>query len=266
MPPLNTHLVIGERVFHQKRDAQPMSSLTEAIGWRSHYGYFLLGCLLVDVNSFSNHAIDRRVTHFVGRFDEDGAASFTKSCTNFLEQLDKGLLKHPWNILTDAEQAFVVGYLCHLAADETWKAWGVVLREKLEVTSLDQLSMPPDVILTTFSVLSHALYQNFTTVDTALAKASVPDIFTHVPHRYFKTMWSIIQPALTLGDRPASYFMMLERAHTPAQELQAIRETHATYWDEAITLIQHLGGIEPFLHKAVTHARQVLAGFERRMG
>jgi hypothetical protein len=265
MPPLNTHLVIGERVFHQQRDAQPMSSLAEATGWRSHYGYFLLGCLLVDVNSFSNHVIDRRVTHFVGRFDEDGVASFTKSCVNFLEKLS-GLLKRPWGALTEAERAFVIGYLCHLAADETWKAWGAELRQVLKIASFAQLPVPPDVILTAFSVISDALYQNFTAVDSALSAVSIPDVFTHVSPRYFQTMWTIIQPALKLGDQPASYFMMLESAQTPATELQAIRETHAMYWDEAVALIQQLGGVEPFLHKAVAHTHDVLAGFERRMG
>jgi hypothetical protein len=253
MPPLNTHLVIGERVFRQKRTLPP------------YYGHFLLGCLLVDVNSFSNHVIDRRVTHFVGRFDEDGTASFTKSCTNFLEQLND-LLKRPWDVLTETEQAFVAGYLCHLAADETWKAWGAELRRVLKIETFDQLSAPPNVILTAFSVLSHALYQDFVAVDAALSDVTVPDVFTHVPHRCFDRMWTVVQPTLRLGDQPASYFMMAERAQTPAPELQAIREAHATYWDEAVALIQQLGGVAPFIHKAVAHALDTLAGFEKAMG
>jgi hypothetical protein len=252
-------------MFHQKHDAQPISPTAGATEWQSHYGHFLLGCLLVDVNSFSNHAIDRRVTHFVGRFDEDGVASFTESCSNFMEQLG-ALLKRPWEGLTETERAFVVGYLCHLAADETWKAWGAELRQRLRITSLTQLPVPPHVILTAFSVLSHALYQDFVAVDTALAKVSVPDVFTHVSHRYFQTMWTIVQPTLKLGDQPAAYFMMLESAQTPDTELQAIREAHATHWDEAVALIQRFGGVAPFIQKAVAHVCDVLAGFERRMG
>jgi hypothetical protein len=263
MPPLNTHLVIGERVF-RKLDLQPIPQL---IGDGSHYGPFLLGCLLVDVNSFvrtnTDDPIDRRVTHFVGRFDEDGVASFTQSCTNFMEQLDH-LLKRPWDALTAIEQAFAVGYLCHLAADETWKAWGAELRQMLKISSLDQFPVPPDVILTAFSVLSHTLYQDFTAVDTALSEASIPDVFIHVPHHYFQTMWAITQPTLKLGDQPASYFMMLERAQTPAKELQATREAHATYWDAAVALIQQLGGVAPFIHKAVAHTMDILDEFEER--
>ncbi len=125
MPPLNTHLIIGERVF-------PHLSLDETV-----YGPFLLGCLLVDVNGFTN--IDRRVTHFVGRLEEDGTDAFTKSCSNFLSQLD-GLLRYTWDDLSPEARAFVIGYLCHLAADEPWKAWGMDIQQALNIDSFGSLT------------------------------------------------------------------------------------------------------------------------------
>lgn len=84
------------------------------------YGVFLRGCVLPDVNSFSD--IDRRKTHFVGRLEQDGTSAFCKSCENFIKQFDN-LLVRPWSDLDAAQRAFVLGYLCHLAADEPWKEW-----------------------------------------------------------------------------------------------------------------------------------------------
>ena len=61
-----THLVVGERVFAQ----------LQQFG-EQEYGAFLLGCVLVDVHTFSD--VDRRATHFVGRLEEDGVDAFNKS-------------------------------------------------------------------------------------------------------------------------------------------------------------------------------------------
>jgi len=66
MASLITHLVVGERVFAQLRQFG-----------EKEYGAFLLGCVLVDVHGFSD--VDRRVTHFVGRLEDDGVDACVKS-------------------------------------------------------------------------------------------------------------------------------------------------------------------------------------------
>jgi hypothetical protein len=174
MAPLTTHLVIGERVYSQVE-------LLEACP--SSYGAFLLGCLLPDMNAFSE--IDRRETHLVGRPLEDGLAAFTKSCTRFLERRGS-LLQRPWADLSDEERAFVAGYLCHLAADEAWKAFGWRLLRRLGIQSLANLrapmGVPMGVITTASSVLSAELYLDFPAVTAALRGVGVPDVFTHIPY------------------------------------------------------------------------------------
>lgn len=104
MAPLTTHLIIGERVFGK------LPQFEEA-----DCGTFLLGCVVPDVHFFGD--VDRRTTHFAERLHAEGAYAFYVSCANFLSQLDD-LLNLPWDRLTTAEQAFVAGHLCHLAADE----------------------------------------------------------------------------------------------------------------------------------------------------
>jgi hypothetical protein len=244
MPPLNTHLVIGERVFAE------MPALNADV-----YGDFLLGCLLVDVNNFVG--IDRRITHFAGRSNGNGSDAFTKSCTNFLDQLDDLLLR-PWGALTASEKAFVAGYFCHLAADEPWKAWGIEMRQILKLASLKDLPVPGGVILTASSVLSNPMYSNFTAINSALINSDVPDVFTHITQAQFRAMWTIVQKPLADPSTPEAYFTMLKRAGKSEAELNRIREEHATYWEAAIALVEQFGGVEPFIDKAVVRATEML--------
>ncbi len=242
MPPLTTHLVVAEQVFPH----------LEAFG-ATEYGAFLTGNLVVDVNSFTS--VSRRTTHFVGRVDEDGYAAFTKSCVKFLDQRER-LLARPWAVLTPEERAFVAGYLCHLAADETWKALGARLQQSLGLASLQDMTVPPAVVLTAFSVLSHALFVDFPAVTAALNTAPPPDVFTHVAHADFLRMWDIVRLPLLKGDSPESFFEMLARSGKDAAELQKVREHR--HWDAAVALIEQIGGVEAFVAEAVERALEVL--------
>lgn len=244
MPPLTTHLVVAERVFPHLSQF----SVTE-------YGAFLMGNLVVDANGFTSVA--RRTTHFVGRVDEDGDAAFTESCAQFLAQRAR-LLARPWNGLTPEERAFVAGYLCHLAADEPWKAMGARLQQELGLASWQDMAVPPAVILTAFSVLSHTLFWDFSAVIAALQTAPLPDVFTHVAHADFLRMWDIVRLPLLKGDSPESFFEMLARSGKDAIELEKVREQHARHWDAAVALIEQVGGVKAFVEEAVKHALEVL--------
>jgi len=243
MPPLTTHLVVAEQVFPHLGQFGV-----------DEYGAFLTGNLVVDVNSFTSVA--RRTTHFVGRVDEDGDAAFTKSCVKFLDQRER-LLSRPWAMLTPEERAFVAGYLCHLAADEPWKALGARLQQELGLASLQDMAVPPAVVLTAFSVLSHALFCDFTAVIAALNTAP-PDVFTHVAHADFLRMWDIVRLPLSKGDSPESFFEMLARSGKDAVEVQNVREQHARHWDAAVALIEQAGGVEAFVVEAVARALEIL--------
>jgi hypothetical protein len=244
MPPLTTHLVVAERVYPHLRAFGP-----------AEYGAFLAGNLVVDVNSFTD--ISRRVTHFVGRVDEDGDAAFTRSCARFLDQRER-LLQRPWAMLMPKERAFVAGYLCHLAADESWKAQGARMQQSLGLQSLEDLPVPAGVVLTAFSVLSHALFANFITAAESMCMATVPDIFTHVARADFQRMWDIVRLPLLGGDSPESFFAMLARSGKNGAELQAIRQQHAQHWDAAVALIAQISSVEKFVAEAVEHALAVL--------
>ncbi len=244
MAPWITHLLAGECVFAQ------LPQLGD-----EDYGPFLLGCVLVDVNAYSSVA--HRASHFVGRLEDDGTDAFNKSCVNFLSQLD-GLLLCPWNQLASAERAFVTGYLCHLAADEDWKRFGWDVLQTLGLESLADIPVPGDVIYTAFDVLSSQMYVDFTTVASALRDAVIPDVFTHVPHDAFQTMWDIAKGHVMTGDTPESYFEMLKREGKTAAELQEVIHLHDVYWKDALALVHDLGGVEPRVQGGVRRSLEVI--------
>ncbi len=246
MAPLITHIVVGERVF--ARMASP-----GATPWP--YGPFLLGCVLADVNSFA--VFDRRLTHFVGRSATYGEDAFNQSCTHFLRQRSS-LLPRPWNELAGGDQAFVGGYLCHLAADEVWKGFTWELMHELGIDSLTHLPVPPGVVFTAFGVLTRQELQRPEAVSSALAGVRVPNVLAHVPHSAFLTMWEIVREHVSDGSTPASYFDLLERQGRPRSEVEAVRERHERYWDQAVALIEDAGGPERYLPAAVERGLEMM--------
>ena len=246
MPPLITHLVIGERVYAQ---LDALEHTPRA------YGAFLLGCVLVDANAFTG--IDRRRTHLIGRLDEDGPDAFQKSCTNFLAQRGT-LLAAPWEALSGPDRAFVAGYLCHLAADETWKAFTWHILRKLGIDSVGDLPVPGEVMLTAACVLSNDLFLDHRALVAALREAAVPDVVTHIPHADLVRTWDIARSYALDGSSPESYFAMLARLGKTKADILRRRRRHERCWDDAIALLQDQGGIESQIQLAVRHALHIL--------
>ena len=245
MAPLTTHLVIGERVFAQ------LPQFEEA-----DYGTFLLGCVVPDVHFFGD--VDRRTTHFAERLQDEGVDAFHRSCANFLGQLDD-LLIRPWDRLTSAEQAFVAGHLCHLAADEDWKLvdWNMLHTQGLLIWT--DLPVPAGVIVTAFDVLSSEFYSDFPSVASALSEVSVPDVLAHVSRSVFQAMWDIAQVHVLNGSTFASNLETLARLGLTTAELQAERHELEAHWERATEVIQeYLGGIHSRIEAMVTRSLQTM--------
>lgn len=244
MAPLVTHLIVGERVFAQLRQFDSAA-----------YGPFLLGCVLVDVNGFSD--IDRRTTHFVGRLHEDGADAFRKSCTNFLAQLDV-LLVRPWRELVQEEQAFVAGYLCHLAVDEVWKQSGYEMMQKLGISSLAELPVPGGILLSAFSALTRGLHGDFSTITSALEDTSIPHVLTHVSHGDFRAMWEISGEWMMNGCPYELRVEMHRRMGKAEAQIEAARREREMYWDAAVAFAQESGEVEHTIDRGVQRSLEVL--------
>ncbi|MGD8474489.1 MAG: zinc dependent phospholipase C family protein [Anaerolineae bacterium] len=105
MAPFLTHLVVGERVW---------TALDGVRSGPDNYGTFLFGCLAPDVDKFC-HGLEQSTTHFVAK-DEAATWAWLRS-QHFLEE-QTTFLRAPFDSLEAVEQAFVIGYLCHVATDE----------------------------------------------------------------------------------------------------------------------------------------------------
>jgi hypothetical protein len=245
MAPIVMHAVIGERVYPQ----------IETLARTRAYGSFLLGCTLVDVNGFSD--LDRRQTHFVGRPGEDGEDAFYKGSITFLSQLDV-LLRRPWANLSAGEQAFVAGYLCHLAADEAWKCVGWRALWAKGITSADQFPIPSGVLLTAYSVLSMEHYDDAAAVADALQQTTVPDVLTHVPHGALVRMWRIVKPYAIEGHTVDSYLTLLERKGRTAAEVADKRLQYEKHMDDVIAFIKELADVETMLQATVDHSLEMV--------
>jgi hypothetical protein len=248
MPPLTTHLVIGERVF---RKFTQFDSLQPA------YGAFLLGCLLVDVNGFSD--IDRSITHF----DNDHFGPHPCGANNFMDQLE-GLLIYPWTDLCNEGKAFVLGYFCHLAADEEWKLGNHKLRDAIGVQRLSQL-IPVDVILTEFDVQSNGMFLDSSTLHKALENARIPNVLTHVPHVTFQRMWEIIQTHVLIQSSPDTFVEMIIRNGATPEEADKARQEHKQYHEKADAMIDDFfGGVRPRTETMINYTIAKMPAFWER--
>jgi hypothetical protein len=246
MATLSMHLVVGERVFPQ---------IPEWAGDPSTYGTFLLGCVLVDVNLIA--PIDRRKTHFCDGFYGKGAYAFDKSCENLLAQLEDALLR-PWNDLSEKERAFIAGYLCHLAADEAWKAFNRRLLKKLGLARWSDLPVPAGVLMTAYHIPSTTLFVDFSGVSSALASAQIPDVLRYIPQHVLSRMWAIVGPHALNGRTPESFYSMLERMGKSAAEVREVRKNHERYWEKAVAFVREQEGIESIVVSGAERSLEVI--------
>jgi hypothetical protein len=208
MATLIAHLVVGERVSATMQHLRSSSQV---------YGAFLLGCVLVDANNYSD--LGRHQTHLTKLSDREGESAPRGSCGSYLKQLDSLLLRR-WNALSEREQAFVAGYLCHLAADEAWLevSWGLL--QELGLRAWEDLPVPAEVMLLTFNELSQDLFEDFSIIASALNSAAIPEVFAHVSQETFRKMWDTARAYVLDGGNLESYLMLLESRGKTYKEIQ----------------------------------------------
>jgi len=107
MAPFNTHWVIAEQLWPELPGP-----------WQDYYGQFCFGCVVPDVDKISA-TLTQKDTHFFDRTTDYEWMATRRSMT-FIQQRAK-LLSQPFQTLPPSAQAFVLGYLCHLAVDEVSK-------------------------------------------------------------------------------------------------------------------------------------------------
>lgn len=118
MAPFIVHFLVAEQVW----PALPARC-------RPYYGQFCFGCVAPDVDKVSAE-LSQKDTHFFDRTTAYELMASHRSAA-FIQQ-QANFLYHPVQQLPPDEQAFALGYLCHLCVDEvskymwqrsTWRAF-----------------------------------------------------------------------------------------------------------------------------------------------
>ncbi|NIV33784.1 MAG: hypothetical protein GWN58_31355 [Anaerolineae bacterium] len=197
MAPFLTHLVVGERVWAALDGKRPAAD---------HLGTFLFGCLAPDVDKFC-HGLEQGTTHFVAK-DEAGTYVWLRS-QRFLEGQDD-FLRAPFHALEAAEQAFVIGYLCHIATDEITARSAQAIRSQ---SSGSRETLPNvDAILTTMDPRFWAMTRDSAGLVQALNRASIPDrAFVFTEGHCLRAMYKVVVPQIVEGGGLEPFMQMLRR-------------------------------------------------------
>ena len=232
MADMITHLVVGEHVFRDSGRFGP-----------EHLGPFLLGCVLVDVH-FCDRAVERSMMHFSGGNDSGRPDAYDRSCGNFLQRLD-GLLEEPFLDLPEAEQAFVAGYLCHLAGDEAFLRAHWALVHERGPRWWRELSARLNVVLSAFGMLSAERLCDPAAVRIALTRCRVPDVFTHVSRDVLESVWAAFRQH-AMHRTIDSYLEMVAGMGRTREELDQLTHDHDEHMDAALGIVRtSFGGVVP---------------------
>jgi hypothetical protein len=225
LAPFLSHLVIGERVWLRLGAAAERQACGEASQFiqgfplsaasvrddrewfgDQDYGAFLFGCLAPDVDKFCD-GLEQSTTHFLPK---DGKNRFAwRRSARFLENT-REYLHRPFCRLAAYEQAFVVGYLCHVAADEITARHAIGLNKEMEAGGAP---LPPvDSVLTAMDPRVWALALSSEGLVAALSEAPIPSgTLTFATKDCLAAMHQIVLPQVREGGGLVPYLSMVRR-------------------------------------------------------
>ena len=207
MAPFNTHFLIAEKLWSELDGP-----------WSTHYGQFCFGCIAPDVDKLSA-TLTQKETHF---FDRTGPREFMashRSATLIRQQTD--FLGQPFTQLEPKEQAFALGYLCHLCVDEVSKyMW------QSDVWGRFRESGPGPA----FAALDDEAQQQtlrYPAIVQALEAISVQNVIPRIPPCDMQAMLHGTRQfaaAPTLKAKYASLLTVFGNGRTPAQKEHVLQE------------------------------------------
>jgi hypothetical protein len=195
MAPLITHLWIAEQTW-------PL--LAEQ--WGAFYGDFLFGNLAVDVDKFCPE-LEQETTHLVAKDETD--AWLTQRSRRFIDRQAK-VLRAPFSALEPTEQAFVLGYVLHLAADEATTSRFEAFRAAHEGYPEEFASN--ETIAVVIDQTAAGLLRDRDGILTALGNSRVPKgLVAFIPDRCLEAMRWIVFPLIQEGGGIGAYIKLVRR-------------------------------------------------------
>lgn len=242
MAPFITHLKIAE-VLWKELPAGP---------WCEHAGQFYFGNLAPDVDKLSG-TLKQSDTHFFDR-RTDYELMVTRRTTTFL-QTQARFMQRPFDALTPPEQAFALGYLCHLATDEVsrhqWRENIYTLLQRYELRLL--------VVFSALDAWMRLRMQQEPTIVAALDTVSPPaQLIPTVPPADLLAMHRLVQRFMHAENPKAGFVAIIEDMFHIDPTEAAWRSSHfEEQYAVAEGLLHHFEPME-LVERSLTHCRRRL--------
>ena len=241
MAPFNTHFLIAEKVWPELQNGP----------WAEHYGQFCFGCVAPDVDKASA-TLSQRDTHFNDRTTDYELMASARTSAFMAQQAQ--FLKHPLAELPAAGQAFVLGYVCHLAVDEVSKhLWRQETWRKFK-------HVRPT---SAFAVLDEFVWQqteNYEAIRHALAAIEALDVLNPVPLTDLQHMLRGVQTFVAARSLEQEYLALIDLfdADRSAEERQQSLDRLRQELDLVRPQLQYFK-LEQLLCSGVAHSHRRLA-------
>jgi hypothetical protein len=258
MAPFLTHLVVGERVWHALGEEGPAPG---------SYGAFLFGCLAPDVDKLCD-GLEQGTTHFVAK--DEGNTYVWQRSKRFLDSQSQ-FLRAPFHALEANEQAFVLGYLCHVATDEI--TGRIALEMKSQIVAGGRPFPRVDAVLCVMDPHFWSMARDPQAVMAALEAAAIPDgTLVFAPLECLAAMHKIVVPQVREGGGMVPYLNMVRRQRRWMRygevsdaiddpSLEAELAAYRRQIEGELPASEQLVGrmeLEPFVDEAVSHSLQRL--------
>lgn len=239
MAPFNTHFLIAEKLWPE------LDGL-----WLPYYGQFCFGCTAPDVDKVSN-TLSQKDTHFFDRTEDYEWMASRRSATFVARQAS--FLRRPFGELAAGEQAFCLGYLCHLCVDEVSKhMWR---RE----TWLQFRARSAGPMFAALDELARQQIEDYPAIARALCAVQAPDVIPAIPPADLAQLLRGVCAFVRAGSTEAEFLALVDLFDRPTpdqrrQRQQALRE------DIDLARSQtHLFRLDVLVGAGLAHSRQRLA-------
>lgn len=240
MAPFNTHLLVAEKLWPELNGS-----------WQHHYGHFCFGCVAPDVDKASD-TLTQKDTHFFDR-SSDYEYMATHRTATFLQK-QAHFLRRPFPDLPLSEQAFVLGYLCHLCVDEVTKQlWQQEIWQQFQNIEVD--------VLSAFFALdesTHLYFQGYETIVRALYAAAPVDSIVLIPLTDLIRMHICICEFVQAKTAEEGIIALLKFYRKPQAEIQTRAASILAQLPHAREQIHHFE-LETVLNASISRSRSRLA-------
>jgi len=176
MAPFNIHFLIAETIWPTIKTMTNWPATDD----RTVYGQFCFGCVAPDLDKLSA-TLTQKDTHFFDRRGDYDLMATHRTAAFLRQQAD--FLCCSYGDLPAEAQAFVLGYLCHLCADEVSKhMWR---RE----TWLKFKELHPGSAFAALDESARERICDYPAIAEALRSITAPEVIPRIPPADLETIW-----------------------------------------------------------------------------